>query len=72
MSPPAKEPAPLIAEPAPSNNRPTNRQTQSSGLIDDLGYRLLAMAARLPYWIPTWLDRLALHAAKRLGREGKL
>jgi len=47
----------------------------SSELIQGVNHLIasvLTVAARLPYWVPSWLDKLAVLAAKRLGREGKL
>ncbi|MGI8515376.1 MAG: hypothetical protein ACR2NT_09600 [Acidimicrobiia bacterium] len=40
--------------------------------VNHLIASVLTVAARLPFWIPRWLDRLAVLAAKRLGSEGKL
>ncbi|MBA3361937.1 MAG: hypothetical protein H0T94_10825 [Acidimicrobiia bacterium] len=40
--------------------------------VNHLIGRVLTVIARLPYWVPSWLDRLALRAAQRLAREGRL
>ena len=64
MTWPTKEPTPLTG-PVQKSEVTTTDSSKVSG-------RFLQALASLPFWVPSWLDRLALRAAKRLGREGKL
>ena len=61
--------------PVPSEVTTTDPGKGSSGIVQGVNClvdSLLQALASLPFWVPSWLDRLALRAAKRLGREGKL
>ncbi len=65
MSPP-NEKADVTTTPAPSQrSAPQPNAPKRSE-------KFLAAVAALPFTVPRWLDRLAVRAAQRLGREGKL
>ncbi len=66
MSPPPTREADVTTTPAPS------QQSALQPNAPKVSGRFLQALAQLPFWVPSWLDRLAIRAAQRLGSEGKL